>query len=434
MLAPRPLLEILRHDSGPPLFYLLEKPFVFLAEALGLPDSFARTPPYLAILLFFAAARGLPAVSHRRLLLLCGSSPLLFFYATEARAYAVLALLALGLFLLIARVPATPPALFATASLTALTLYTHYLGLFAVGALLVVALVERRREAAAALLVGVAPFALWVPILLAQPAGATSWMREPFSRSVPGFLSALGGVGRIPAPFGGPLPEALTWGGAATGLLMLVCLVPTTRREPDIRGAVLFVSLTLSAILVVSLWRPVAFAGRSEMAVLPVWIWAVARASERSRPLRLAADVAVVLGGCASLLLLSTPPGVPASARATALLARSTTGGDTVFAAANFYLPALLASERREIAASVRAFPADLEMHPGWFVTEPPTPSDYRTLKEELGRIPRQGRVWLLLPPVYRTAELNAILSTGGQLRELARETDSLLLLWSPSL
>jgi len=423
----------LRNDSGPPLFYLLEKPFVFLAKALGLPDSFARTPPYLAILLLFTAARGLPPVAHRRLLLLCASSPLLLLYATEARAYALLALFTLGLFLLIARVRATPLALFATAALTALTLYTHYLGLFAVGALLAVALVERRRQAAAALLVGAAPFVLWVPILLAQPAGATSWMREPFSRSIPGFLSALGGVGRIPAPFGGPLPEALFWAGAAAGLLMLACLVPATQRDPEIRGAALFVSLTLSAILAVSLWRPAAFAGRSEMAVLPVWIWAVARAGEGSRPLRLVAAVAVALGACASLLLLSTPPGVPASARATALLARCVRG-DTIFAAAGFYLPALLASDRREITASVRAFPADLAKHPGWFATEPPKESDYSGLEEALARIPRQGRAWLLLPPVYRTPKLDAILSAGGEVRELAREPDLLLLLWSPSL
>jgi hypothetical protein len=428
----RPLLRILRSDSGPPLFYVLERPLVSLSETFRLPDSLARTLSYLALLLLLAAARGLPAASRRRLQLLSASSPLLLLYAAEARAYALLALFTLGLFLLTTRARTARLAFFATASLTALTLYTHYLGLFAVGALLALAVAEGRRRAAGALLVGAALFAGWVPVLLAQPTDATSWMREPLSRSISGFLSALGGVGRIPAPFGGPLPEALFWAGAAVGVLLLAWLVPATLRDPESRGGLLFVGLTLSAILAISFWRPVAFAGRSEMAVLPVWIWAVARAGERSRSVRLAAAAAVVLGACSSLLLLATPHSVPATARATALLTRSVRGGDTIFATAGFYLPALLASERGEIAAPVRAFPTDLEKHPGWFVTEPPTESDYRSLEEELGRIPRERRAWLLLPPVYRSSRLDAILSARGQTRELAREPDLLLLRWSP--
>ncbi|HSS45521.1 MAG TPA: hypothetical protein VLO07_09285, partial [Thermoanaerobaculia bacterium] len=379
-LAGPALLRVLRHDSGPPLFYLLEKPFVFLAEVLGWPDPFARTPPYLAALLLFAAARGLPPTSRRRLLLLLACSPLLALYATEARGYALLALVTLGVFLLTTGVRATPVTFFATASLTALTLYTHYLGLFAVGALTAVSVLEGRRQAAGALLLGSALFVPWVPILLAQPEESTSWMREPFSRSVPGFLSALGGVGRIPTPLGGPLPQTLFWAGTAVGLVLFACLVAAAGRDPEIRGAVLFAGLTLSAILVVSLWRPVAFAGRSEMAVLPVWVWAVAKAGERRRPVRFAAAAAMALGVCASLLLLVAPRGVPAPARATAFLARCVHGGDTIFAATQFYLPALLASDRGEITASVHAFPRDLERHPGWFATEPPSESDERSL------------------------------------------------------
>src|SRR5215510_12338345 len=51
--SPSALWQTLRSDSGPPLFYLLERPFVILAEAVGF-DPVARILPFLAILLLFA--------------------------------------------------------------------------------------------------------------------------------------------------------------------------------------------------------------------------------------------------------------------------------------------------------------------------------------------------------------------------------------------
>src|ERR1700720_1409458 len=50
---PASLWETLRHDSGPPLFYWLEKPLVWLGEALGRNEA-ARILPFIAILLLFA--------------------------------------------------------------------------------------------------------------------------------------------------------------------------------------------------------------------------------------------------------------------------------------------------------------------------------------------------------------------------------------------
>ncbi|HEY3122471.1 MAG TPA: hypothetical protein VGK70_00240, partial [Thermoanaerobaculia bacterium] len=86
------MVRILRLDSGPPLFYLLEKPFVSAAEVLALPDAAARFLPFVAIAVLFAAGRSLPPGARLRFLWLAASSPLLLLYASEARAYGVLAL------------------------------------------------------------------------------------------------------------------------------------------------------------------------------------------------------------------------------------------------------------------------------------------------------------------------------------------------------
>ena len=66
-------------------------------------------------------------------------------------------------------------------------------------------------------------------------------------------------------------------------------IVVAARRDPDVRAGAAVVGLTLAGALVAGLLRPVAFAGRTEMAILPVWIWTIARAAEGRRPLRLAA-------------------------------------------------------------------------------------------------------------------------------------------------
>ena len=117
------LAEVLRNDSGPPLFYLLEKPFVFAAERLHLTDAAARAIPFVATLGVFAGALALPSRAARlRFTLLAAAWPLLLLYSAEARAYALLALLCLALFLCAAVVRERPAALAATAILAAAAL------------------------------------------------------------------------------------------------------------------------------------------------------------------------------------------------------------------------------------------------------------------------------------------------------------------------
>ena len=209
----------MRFDSGPPGFYLLERPFVLLSEKLTDGAPFVRAVSFFAALGLFAAARTLARGAARATLIaLLSSSTLLNLYAAEARPYALLAALVLTLFLLALRGDERPARLAAIAGLAAAALYTHYLALFALAALLLVCAVARRWRSLAALAAGSLAFAPWLPVLRAQPAEAIAWMRETPGGSVAGFLSALGGVGRVPASFGPAPPPALFFAALATGV------------------------------------------------------------------------------------------------------------------------------------------------------------------------------------------------------------------------
>ena len=55
----RGLLEALRFDSGPPGFYLIEKPFALLADRVKDGDAWLRAPSFLAALGLLGFARKL---------------------------------------------------------------------------------------------------------------------------------------------------------------------------------------------------------------------------------------------------------------------------------------------------------------------------------------------------------------------------------------
>lgn len=414
-LAPAELIRALRYDSGPPLFYLLEKPFVAAAERLALADTAARLLPFLAVALLFAAVRALPrGGSRRRFLWLALSSPLLLCYGAEARAYAVLSLLGFVLFLLVARNGSGPRGAAVIALTAALALWTHYLAFLLVVSLLAAAMRERNRSSVLGLAAGLALFLPWAPVLLAQPESAIAWMREPVRVSAVGFLAALGGGARVPAPFAPAPPEPLLWLACAAGIAVLFLILAAAPADPPTRIGLAAVLLTLGGALAVSFWRPLAFAGRTEMAVLPIWLWLVARAGEESRALRRAAAVCCAIGAVSCLLILAAPRSPRPSAALLARLETEARAGDLVVATANFYLPALLTRDRGRLAAELRAFPADLANHPGWFRAQAPSDADYRRLAEDLERAGASRTVFLLLDPPYWTPRLREIVRARG--------------------
>lgn len=425
-------IESLRRDSGPALFYALQHPAVRLAEAAGLPDWTARLLPFLASAAIFAGAFSLAEASaRRRFLILAATSPLLFAYAAEARAYALLSLLGLALFLLVLR-GASRAALAGIVLLTAAMLHTHYLALFSVLALAIVALAMRRRASAAAIVAGSLLFLPWVPILARQPVAATSWMREATLDSALGFLSALGGAGRIPIPFGGPLPALLLLSGFGVGAA-LAFFLSRSGKDGEVAAALAVVGLTLGGVLIATVWRPVAFSGRTEMAVLPVWLWALAKGSERSAPLRALLSCAAAVGAL-SIGFLMTEQSRAASPYdpAVAALGKLSRRGDVAIAVGPFYLPVRLAAERGEIAASVAAFPPELESHPGWMSRDAASAGDAGELRRAIDRCAGDCRLLVATPDARLTESWETAMAGWGRKEAVWRGGTARITLWTP--
>jgi hypothetical protein len=246
-------------------------------------------------------------------------------------------------------------------------------------------------------------------------------------------VSALGGVGRAAAPFGGPAPRALYLAGLAAGLLLLSAAAVRARRDPGIRTALAFVVLVLGGALAAGYWRPVAFAGRTEMAVLPVWIWGVARAAERSRAARWGSGAAALLGTAASFVVAFAPRPAATSdlAAAVALAAQK---GDVVVAAGGYYLPLRFEADRGRLAARIVALPSGVAAHPGWFVPALPGEAETRAVESEIAALPPGRRLYLVVPPAYATPKLLASLrASGSRSRELARDRDVVVMLTTRS-
>jgi hypothetical protein len=425
------LLEILTNDSGPPLWYFIEKPFVLAGERLFSAEVLARLPAFAAIAALFAGALLLPpGGARRRFVLLAAASPLLLLYSAEARGYGLLAVECLALYLLTLRGEESPRRLAAAALVCAAALYTHYLALFAVGSLTLVAAAEKRIRSALAILVGTIPFLLWAPVMAAQPRDAVAWMQEPPSSFVTGVLSALGGAGDVPHPFGRSLPTLLLLAGVAVALATASALALRWRADPDARRASAFLVLFFGGVLFASLARPVGFAGRTEMAILPVWLWIVALAGERSRAVRIASLATIGVALLSSAFLLASHRERPTTAIVLERIEQIARPGDVLVAGAHFYLPARLAADLGRLRIPVHAFPAEQAAHPGWSAPIALRPEDVAAVEGVLERAATGSRVYFGLPPSYAAA-LHRLLVSRGVVEEIVRTPEVVLLSWS---
>ncbi|MGZ5431136.1 MAG: glycosyltransferase family 39 protein, partial [Thermoanaerobaculia bacterium] len=292
------ILAALRVDSGPPLHYCFA--YVLLAPfpAPGFADVLVRVLSLVVSLLhlplLFVVARrlgrpemGLPAAA------LYSVFPLAVAYAAEGRAYALASLLALLAFERALALRERPRPLIALGLTLAAAgaVLTHYLAVFPVAALAILALDARPAARHALVLSGLAAAALaatWVPIALAQPHTSMAWSMEAgFAGTLRDFPANLA----FGAPAGGPAMAAL---GVAGAVLLAALLTRDWRGVLAPVARVLGLSLALLAL---------AELGAGTL-VLP----------ERT---------ALVFLPFAALLLAAAPPFVPAAAGtlATALLA-----------------------------------------------------------------------------------------------------------------
>jgi hypothetical protein len=394
-------------------------------------DVASRFLPFLAALAILAGVRSLSTPGAKiRFVLLVSLSPLLLLYSGEARAYALLAAMVLALFLLGTEAEEAVVTLGGIALLSAALVFTHYLSIFAVLAVAAVAAAEKRTRSALAVVAGSLPFFLWLPILLRQPPAAVAWMHEPAAELVTGIASSFGGAGRIPAPFGPPLPGALVALGSALALLIALSLALSWRDDTRLRRAAAFLVLFFGGVVFASLARPVAFAGRTELAVLPVWLWTVALLAERSRLARAAAWGVAAVSLVASLLLLELHR-APTLRPPLDALERMARPGDVLFTGAHFYLPARLDADRGKLGMTLHAFPLEQASHPGWAVPTRPRREDLLAVQRALDRAEAAGaRVYFQVPPSF-VRVLGPILARRGVVRQLADSPEMVLLVWS---
>jgi uncharacterized membrane protein len=362
------ILAALRVDSGPPLHYLFAH--VLLAPfgpAPGLPDVLVRVLSLVASLLhlplLFVVARrlerpemGLPAAA------LYSVFPLAVAYAAEGRAYALASLLALLAFeraLALRERPRPLTALGLTLAAAGAVL-THYLAVFPVAALAILALDARPAARHALVLSGLAAAALaatWVPIALAQPHASMAWSMEA------GFASALRDFPAnlaFGAPAGGPAMTAL---GVAGALLLAALFARAWRGAFSPVTRVLGLSLALLALAELGAGTLV-LPERTALVFLPFAVLLLAAAP----PFVLAAAGTLAT----ALLALWLPRAVEPSPGAllSRLLEAPARAGRRVLAA-GYWGPELdYRLTRIGVPGRVVLFPSAVAAHPGWYHEE----------------------------------------------------------------
>jgi hypothetical protein len=229
----------------------------------------------------------------------------------------------------------------------------------------------------------------------------------------------------VPLPFGLSPPEAVFGLGIAVGLLLVVAVGRAAAEDRAVRDAAVFVGTVLVLSLAVSLAVPFAFAGRTEMAVLPVWLWAVARSCDASRLARAGVAASAVLG-ILTLGGAAVGPHPPsAGGRAAPVVEKLARPGDTLFAGPGLYLPFRIAADRGRLVPRLVPYPAAVADHPGWWTPEAPSAADAAALAKSAAGT---GGVWMLVPPGFVTPEVRAALGEAGRVRELSLRPEAVLL------
>jgi mannosyltransferase len=417
-LPPRELLAALRLDSGPPLPYLLAK----LVAALGVePLAAARAVSLLAgtlaVLVAAAAARRAWGAEAGWW---CGAllavHPLAVAWSAEGRAYALLLLAAaLAWERLQALADGRPAAAAGLALAVALGCWTHALGLVVAAAAAATVLLlggRLRARGLAAVAAGLAAHLPWLPIALAQPAGASAWMGAAWA-GMPPHERLLAPVRLLPplAPFAAQLdvPSAPTWVALAGALGCALLLAAARGALPvALLAALPPVGLLAAALAGATFLVP----GRSEAVYLGAFAGLLAAGATRA-PWRQAVAALLVVGGAATTGLALTawsaqPPRT--EARLAGAIAGALPAGGTVVIGGYWRLGVahhLRAAGARFDLVSV---PTVSAAHPGWYDDgERPAAGELDALAARLAA--GGGTVAVVVAPGLATAAPLALLA-----------------------
>ena len=285
------LLDALRHDGHPPLYYLLLHGWM---EVVGESDVAVRALSGLisvaALPLAWIAGRRLAGPAGARWsLAVAALSPFAVRYATEARMYSLVMLLVLAGYLVLTDALRRPtwPRLAAVAALSGLLLVTHYWSFYllvAVGVLLVGRAWRRpgERSSATRAMVAVAAggvlFLPWLGGFVYQSTHTGTPWGLPF-RPTAIVQTTLADMG------GGQVAEAGLYGSSVVALVLLALFAVRsaghrieldTRTSPTVRWEVAVALGVLVVGAVVGYATDATFQGRYAATVVPLVLLAVA--------------------------------------------------------------------------------------------------------------------------------------------------------------
>lgn len=387
------ILAALRVDSGPPLHYVVAHVLLLPFPAPGAGDaavrvfSLAASLLHLPLLVLIGRRLGRADVGIAAAALYA-LFPLAAVYGVEGRGYALASLFALLAFeralALRERVRLRTAAGLALAAAAAVL--THYLALFPVAALALLAAGARppaRRALVASGLAAAALAAPWVPVALEQPSASMAWARGPeFAAALPGFPANLA--------FGVEAAGALALPLAILGGVLVVALLLRERRgvlSPV--AAVLSGSLALLAAAQVATGALV-LPGRTAVVFLP-FVALLLAAAPAAVPLAAGALAAAFLAR--ALPDLAGPSPGETLAR---LLEPSARAGKTI-AAAGYWGPELAYRlERAGVPGRVVLFPSAVAAHPGWYREEEVPDDAFAREAQALLGLPARPTVFVL--------------------------------------
>jgi len=431
------LVAALLVDSGPPLHYLLCHLLFALVgwqEGSTLGTLMVRLPSVLAFACIpWVVWRARPVGALGELwgpLLVVAWLPLLYF-GTEARAYALLALVNALLWIRGPRwIERGGRWIFFFAVLAACLPLLHYTGL--VSFLLLPSLAfyiprQRRRALVLTLVLASLPALAWMPVMLGAPAESMGWVATESGPGKPGLatVSVLAPAGPFPALIeasGSPIPSwvsVLILGGLVGGVVLGAWRLRRNHDADavDVQAAIRLTIALLPAVGVAVLALsgiPVYFAGRTESMV-----WALAAALGAIlilglRPMArrivtgsyVLVGAAIIFGWLADLPSRPPAPGIEVGRE----LASRIEEGDRVVVAGLWQLEVRhgLAEESLEAPSGaaalveVETIPHSQAEHPGWLdrraVFSPQLLDEARALCESASK--EKSRLWLVWSPV----------------------------------